>query len=54
MCTAMKIQYVFFLIFQTGPAQICADLLEIGIDKNNQMSMDVNQRYCQSCHLITY
>jgi hypothetical protein len=23
----------FFEIFETGPAQICADLLEIGIDK---------------------
>jgi hypothetical protein len=30
----MKIQSVnFFEIFETGPAQICADLLEIGIDK---------------------
>jgi hypothetical protein len=26
--------------------------LEIRIDKKNQMSMDVNQKYCQSCHLI--
>jgi hypothetical protein len=34
MCTAMKIQLVnFFEIFETGPAQICADLLEIKIDK---------------------
>jgi hypothetical protein len=50
----MKIQYVnFFEIFETGPAQICADLLEIRIDKKNQMSMDVNQKYCQSCHLIS-
>jgi hypothetical protein len=50
----MKIQYVnFFEIFETGPAQICADLLEIGIDKKKyQMSMAVNQNYCQSCHLI--
>jgi hypothetical protein len=23
----------FFEIFETGPAQVCADLLEIGIDK---------------------
>jgi hypothetical protein len=54
MCTAMKIQCVsFFEIFETGPAQICADLLEIRIDKKNQMSMDVNQKYCQSCHLIS-
>jgi hypothetical protein len=30
----MKIQEVnFFEIFETGPAQICADLLEIRIDK---------------------
>jgi hypothetical protein len=28
MCTA-----IFFEIFETGPAQIYADLLEIGIDK---------------------
>jgi hypothetical protein len=50
----MKIQKVnFFEIFETGPAQICADLLEIGIDKKNQMSMDFNQKYCQSCHLIS-
>jgi hypothetical protein len=35
-------------------AQICTDLLEIRIDKNiNQMSMDVNQKYCQSCHQIS-
>jgi hypothetical protein len=27
----MKIQLINF--FETGPAQICADLLEIGIDK---------------------
>jgi hypothetical protein len=41
-------------MFETGPAQICADLLEITIDKKkNQMSMDVNQKYCQSCHLIS-
>jgi hypothetical protein len=42
----MKIQYVnFFLNFlKTGPAQICPDLLEIRIDKKNQMSMDVNQK----------
>jgi hypothetical protein len=34
MCTAMKIQLInFFEIFETGPAQICPDLLEIGIDK---------------------
>jgi hypothetical protein len=34
MCTAMKIQQVnFFEIFETGPAQICVGLLEIGIDK---------------------
>jgi hypothetical protein len=34
MCTAMKIQLInFFEIFENGPAQICADLLEIGIDK---------------------
>jgi hypothetical protein len=40
--------------FETGPAQICADLLEIRIDKKkNQMTMDVNQKYCQSCHLIS-
>jgi hypothetical protein len=45
MCTAMKIQQVdFFEIFETGPAQICADLLEIRIDKKSQMSMDVNQK----------
>jgi hypothetical protein len=31
MCTAMKIQQVIF--FEIGPAQICADLLEIRIDK---------------------
>jgi hypothetical protein len=43
----------FFEIFETGPAQICADLLEIRLDKKNQMSMDVNQKYCQSCHLIS-
>jgi hypothetical protein len=50
----MKIQYViFFEIFEIGPAQICADLLEIRIDKKNQMSMNVNQKYCQSCHLIS-
>jgi hypothetical protein len=36
----------FFEIFETGPAQICADLLEIRLDKKNQMSMDVNQKYC--------
>jgi hypothetical protein len=29
--------------FETGPAQICADLLE----------MHVNQKYCQSRHLIS-
>jgi hypothetical protein len=51
MCTAKKIQSVNF--FETGPAQICADLLEIRIDKTNQMSMDVNQKYCQSCYLIS-
>jgi hypothetical protein len=33
MCAAMKIQVHFFEIFETGPVQICADLLEIGIDK---------------------
>jgi hypothetical protein len=33
MCTAMKIQVNFFEIFETGPAQICANLLEIRIDK---------------------
>jgi hypothetical protein len=33
--------------------KFCADLLEIRIDKKNQMSMDVNQKYCQSCHLIS-
>jgi hypothetical protein len=50
----MKIQLVnFFEIFETGPAQICADLLEIRIDKKKQMSMDVNQKYCQNCHLIS-
>jgi hypothetical protein len=43
----------FFLIVEPGSAQICADLLEIRIDKKNQMSMDVNQKYCQSCHLIS-
>jgi hypothetical protein len=55
MCTAMKIQYVnFFEIFKTGPAQICADLLEVRINKKkNQMSMDDNQKYCHSCHLIS-
>jgi hypothetical protein len=55
MCTPIKIQLVnFFEIFGTGAAQICADLLEIRIDKKkNQMSMDVNQKYCQSCHLIS-
>jgi hypothetical protein len=42
---------LFFEIFETGPAQICADLLEIRIDKK-KLSMDVNQKYCQSCHLI--
>jgi hypothetical protein len=49
MCTAMKIQYVnFFEIFKTGPGQICADLLEVRINKKkNQMSMDDNQKYCQ-------
>jgi hypothetical protein len=26
----------FFEIFETGPAQICADLLEIRIDKNKK------------------
>jgi hypothetical protein len=53
MCTAMQIQYVnLFEIFETGPAQICADLLEIR-QKKIQMSMDVNQKYCQSCHLIS-
>jgi hypothetical protein len=41
----------FFEIFETGPAQICADLLEIRIAKENQMSIGVNQKYCQSCHL---
>jgi hypothetical protein len=29
MCTAVN----FFEIFETGPAQICTDLLEIRIDK---------------------
>jgi hypothetical protein len=43
----------FFLIVEPGSAQICADLLEIRIDKKSQMSMDVNQKYCQSCHLIS-
>jgi hypothetical protein len=38
-------------MFETGPAQICADLLEIRIAKENQMSIGVNQKYCQSCHL---
>jgi hypothetical protein len=33
MCTAMKVQVNFFEIFETGPAQICTDLLEIRIDK---------------------
>jgi ribonuclease D len=34
MCTAMKIQYVnFFETFEIGLAQICADFLEIRIDK---------------------
>jgi hypothetical protein len=33
MCTAIKIQVNFFENFETGPAQICADLLEIRIDK---------------------
>jgi hypothetical protein len=34
MCTALKIYKVnFFEIFETGAAQICADLLEIRIDK---------------------
>jgi hypothetical protein len=47
MCTAMKIQVNFFEIFETGPAQICADLLEIRIDKKKS-----NQKYCQSSHLI--
>jgi hypothetical protein len=51
-CTAMKIQKVnFFEIFETGPASVCADLLEIRIDKKNQMSTDVNKKYCHSCHL---
>jgi hypothetical protein len=31
MCTAMKIQVNFFEIFETGPAQICPELLEIRI-----------------------
>jgi hypothetical protein len=54
MCTAMKIQLVnFFEILETGLAQIYADLLEIRIDKKNQTSMDVYQKYCQSCHLIS-
>jgi hypothetical protein len=54
MCTAMKIQQVnFFEIFETYPAQICTDLLEIRIDKKNQISLEVNQKYCQSCHLIS-
>jgi hypothetical protein len=39
--------------FETGAAQICADLLEIRIDKKNQMNMVLNQKYCQSCHLIS-
>jgi hypothetical protein len=29
------------------------DLLEIRTDKKIQISMDVNQKYCQSCHLIS-
>jgi hypothetical protein len=34
MCTEVKIQEVNFCeFFETGPAQICADLLEIRIDK---------------------
>jgi hypothetical protein len=55
MCTAVKIQEVNFCeFFETGPAQICADLLEIRIDKKkNEMSINVNQKYCQSCHLIS-
>jgi hypothetical protein len=42
----------FFEMFETSPTQICAYLLEIRINKKNQMSMDVNKKYCQSCHLI--
>jgi hypothetical protein len=40
-------------MFETSPAQMCADLLEIRMAKKNQISMDVNQKYCQSCHLIS-
>jgi hypothetical protein len=43
----------FFEIFEFGPAQFYADLLEIKVDKKNQMSMDVNQKYCHNCHLIS-
>jgi hypothetical protein len=34
-------------MYETGPARICADLLEMEIDKKNQMRIDVNQKYCQ-------
>jgi hypothetical protein len=43
----------FFEIFETGTAQIYADLLEIRMTKKNQMSMGVNQKYYQSRHLIS-
>jgi hypothetical protein len=49
---SLGFQHAEMDFFISGPAQICADLLEIRIDKKNQMSMDVNQKYCQSCHLI--
>jgi hypothetical protein len=36
MCTAMKIQVNFCEIFETGSAQICADLLVIDKKKSNE------------------
>jgi hypothetical protein len=43
----------FFLNCEISSAQICADLLELRIDKKKQMRLDVNKIYCQSCHLIS-
>jgi hypothetical protein len=40
----------FFFIFETGPAQICGDLLEIRIDQNELTDMLL--MYGQCYHVI--
>jgi hypothetical protein len=54
MCTAMKVQKIF--VFENFKQVLlkCALICEKSeLTKKNQMSTDVNKKYCQSCNLIS-